>query len=103
MTDLTTSLKNELSPADMEIIDKVTTKSETTTFNNTKHRLKKKFNEIYNSKKRNIQKTTPTTIKPITLNLCSDEIPEHHKELLDLGPKWQNHQWQKWQNHQRTT
>ena len=29
-----------------------------------------------------------TTIKTTTLNLCDDAIPEHHRELLDLGPKF---------------
>ena len=29
-----------------------------------------------------------TTIKTTTLNLCGDVIPNHHRELLDLGPKF---------------
>ena len=31
---------------------------------------------------------TLPTVKPITLNLCDDDIPQHHKELLELGPKF---------------
>ena len=27
-------------------------------------------------------------IKEITLNICNNETPEHHKTLLDLGPKF---------------
>ena len=28
------------------------------------------------------------TIKPVTLNLCNDPLPDHHRNLPDLGPKF---------------
>ena len=51
-----------------------------------KNHLQLKFENLKTSNRDKPYITT--TIKTTTLNLCDDAIPEHHRELLDLGPKF---------------
>ena len=84
--DLREILNNKISHEHMQTIENVTLKSETTSFQYWKNHLQRKFVKLDTTvKPHNIN---PATIKPTTLNLCADEIPQHHKELLDLGPKF---------------
>ena len=84
---LTTTLNNTLSNEHMNIVLTATDKYATKTFHDWQKHLKSKFEHLkaLNRVKPN---STPSTIKPTTLNLCDDTIPEHHRELLDLGPKF---------------
>ena len=83
---LTTTLNNVLSDEHMNIVKTATNKSETKSFYEWKNHLQLKFENLKTSNRDKPYITT--TIKTTTLNLCDDAIPEHHRELLDLGPKF---------------
>ena len=56
-----------------------------------KQKLKNKFELLYEEKfHRQWQRETalPEVVKNCVLNLADGEIPDHHKELLNLGPKF---------------
>ena len=83
---LTAKLNNTLSREHMNIIKSVTNKAETKSFFQWKNHLKSKFDKLKTT--RRDSSNVRTTIKTTTLNLCDDVIPVHHRELLDLGPKF---------------
>ena len=79
-------LKVELSIDHMNIIENVTEKAASKTFAFWKNHHIYKFEKLQSNTMDNT--ITLPTVKPITLNLCDDDIPQHHKELLELGPKF---------------
>ena len=84
-------LSTILSREDIVLINTVTEKSREAMFIRSRERLVKKFNillglnETGREGKRNICVKTPI------LNLVPDDIPESHRELLSLGPKFVPH------------
>ena len=80
-----------LSTEDMNTIRNVTEKSRESMFLRSRERLVKKFNILLESKKAINTDRSITYVKSPILNLVSDEIPETHKELLNLGPKFVPH------------
>ena len=82
-------LNAELTPEHFELIGNVTSKFETKSFQYWKDHLREKFVKLQRIERKHTPNNEPSTLKPTTLNLCEDdEIPDHHKELLDLGPKF---------------
>ena len=92
--DIENELSAVLSEADMAVITNVTEKARESMFVRSKEKLVNKFSIL---KKRKDDKETYTDntntlhMKEPILNLASSEIPEHHKELLELGPKFVPH------------
>ncbi len=81
-------LRMVLSSEDMEKIETVTEKSRETMFIRSRRRLVNKFNIL-----RGPTNTVPATaatrhVKDPFMNLVDDEVPDNHKELLSLGPKF---------------
>ena len=71
----------------MRTVTRAINKAKENTFSIWKTRMKVKFEKLSNKiVKRNV--ISKNRVKPVTLNLCDDEIPNHHKELLDMGPKF---------------
>ena len=75
-----------LSKEDTEKIEAATEKAREAMFVRSKQRLVNKFNIL-----RGLTNTVPETaatrhVKDPFLNLVGDEVPENHKELLNLGP-----------------
>ena len=82
-----TSLTTKLSVEHMTKVKNVTDESERTAFYRWKNRLKLKFEKLFSENKTK-QRVSTCTVKPVTLNLCNQPIPEHHRDLLNLGPKF---------------
>ena len=72
----------------MNTIENVTEKLASKTFDYWKNHLKHKFEIL----ERDNTNNTFNTVKPMTLNLCNDDKPQHHKALLELGPKIRTNQ-----------
>ena len=81
-------IKSQVNDTDYETIIRTTDKAREYMFQKSKKRLVKKFNELSSKNQNDRIAHENKIIKKITLNLCNDEIPEHHKALLDLGPKF---------------
>ena len=83
-------LKLVLSESDMKVINDTTEKSREYMFKRSKERLVKKFKGLQEKKITNSVHKNKYTKDPI-LNLANDEIPKHHRDLLNLGPKFVPH------------
>ena len=91
--DIENKLIEILSNEDMTLIRNVTEKSRELMFVRSKERLVKKFNTLKDLnviKHGNINKVN-TLVKEAVLNLVDDVIPENHKDVLNLGPKFVPH------------
>ena len=87
--DIEYELSLVLSNEDMILIKNVTEKAREAMFIRSKDRLIKKFQLLQDKQ---IVKHHPCKyIKQPVLNLIPDEIPENHKDLLSLGPKFVPH------------
>ena len=87
VNDLLQELSQHLSTEHFNIVKTITCKSETSQFLHWKSHLKSKFEKLAESKQHKVSVRT-STLKPVTLNLCDNPVPDHHRELLDLGPKF---------------
>ena len=83
-------LATTLSEDDLAIISRVTDKAQETMFKNSKDKLFKKFEELKKKKPPKISEGNQEQryVKNPVLNLLDDEVPQHHQELLSLGPKF---------------
>ena len=87
--EIENALSQVLNNEDMTLIRNVTETSRELMFVRSKERLVKKFERLkVNKMVANVIKESNTYMKDAVLNLAPDEIPEHHKELLNLGPKF---------------
>ena len=78
-----------LSKSDMKTVENITNNARELAFVNYKNKLKEKFEKLKHISTNNASlRPTRNTLKNVTLNLCDSEIPEHHKEVLELGPKF---------------
>ncbi len=78
-----------LSREDMEKIEAVSEKAREAMFVRSKQRLINKFDILRGP--RNSQAPATSTVKYVKdpiLNLVDDEVPDNHKDLLSLGPKF---------------
>ena len=50
--------------------------------------LKEKFKKLFEESKKATEKGTLKFLKPPVLNLTNHELPKHHLDLLNLGPKF---------------
>ena len=77
-----------LSQADMEKVEAASEKAREAMFIRSKQRLVKKF-DILRGPTNNVPAPAATRhVKDPFLNLADDEVPDNHKELLSLGPKF---------------
>ena len=79
------SIVNE---TDMHIIKSITEKARESMFLRSKERLVKKFNLLLESKESKKKDAKTNHVKDPVLNLVPGEIPDSHKDLLRLGPKF---------------
>ena len=109
--EIKTELEAILNADDLATIIRVTDSAQEKMFRNAKSRMITKFNELTNEPIRrqpnaldNVQETTQSVgprrqrgfdqhlatshVKNPVLNLREDEVPAHHQELLELGPKF---------------
>ena len=87
--ELSNIIKNEVSFEHYQIIQNATETSKEKQFVKKKNHLIKKFKKLHNEavKEKTVEKRT-SFLKSAVLNLTNDELPEHHKSLLNLGPKF---------------
>ncbi|XP_065658795.1 uncharacterized protein LOC136083326 [Hydra vulgaris] len=85
--DIQNYLYKKLTQDDYESVKNVTEKSQEKMFVKSKYRLIKKFNILKNINSKE-KAETPSFLKDVVLNLCKTEIPENHRNLLKLGPKF---------------
>ena len=74
-----------MNPTDLATIVSVTNKSQEIMFKKAKEKLKNKFEALKSNEERRAE---PRYVKNPVLNLIGDDMPEHHQELLSLGPKF---------------
>lgn len=88
--ELRLQLQHILSPEHFEIVINATESSREKKFIACKNKLKDKFTLLYSSKYQtsDISRAKEKLVKDCILNLTGEEIPKHHKELLNLGPKF---------------
>ena len=86
--DIENELSSILNVEDNILVHNVTEKARESMFVRSKEKLVDKFCKLKNEKQRVTTKHTSKYVKEPILNLASDEIPEHHRELLTLGPKF---------------
>jgi len=81
--ELIETLTETLNGNDLEFVTSFTDKAKERTFKKTKDKLVNKFHLLLqnNSKKH-------TLVKDAILNLAGNDIPNHHKNILNLGPKF---------------
>ena len=72
----------------MVVIDNVTEKAREAMFIRSKERLTKKFNILLGNQSSIRNESLTTYAKSPVLNLVPDEIPDAHKDILNLGPKF---------------
>ena len=89
--DIENELSSILNVEDNILVHNVTEKVRESMFVRSKEKLVDKFCKLKNEKQRVTTKHTSKYVKEPILNLASDEIPEHHRELLTLGPKFVPH------------
>ena len=77
-----------MSDAHFETIECITNMSKEEEYVKKRNHLKEKYQNL--TKGNMIQKITgnKSLLKPAVLNLTNQEIPQHHLELLNLGPKF---------------
>jgi predicted GIY-YIG superfamily endonuclease len=85
--DIENCLYKNLTEEDYESVKNITEKSREKMFVISKNRLIKKFKILQNINPKEKPKT-PSFLKDVVLNLCETEIPENHRNLLELGPKF---------------
>ena len=78
-------LRNVLSDEDMTVVENITETAREGMFIRSKERLVKKFRKLQEMQSKEPQQKR---MKAPLLNLVGDEIPKHHEELLNLGPKF---------------
>ena len=88
MNDLSQELRSVLSYAHFETIERITNISKEKEYVKKRNHLTEKYQNLTKGDK--IQKITDnkSLLKPAVLNLTNQEIPQHHVELLNLGPKF---------------
>ena len=86
--DIEDNLKNTLTVNDMVTIQGVTEKARETMHIRSKERLVNKFNSLIKDKPSENKEKNTNYVKDAVLNLVSDNIPDAHKDLLNLGPKF---------------
>ena len=84
---LEASVREKVSEQDYDSIISAVNKSKEQSFLESKQKLKNKFELLYKSQKPNVIKQNQI-VKNAVLNLVNDEIPKHHEDLLNLGPKF---------------
>ena len=77
-----------LSDEDMILVSDITEKAREAMFIRSKERLVKKFKILQGDNNLNRIERPKVYVKSPVLNLVPDEIPESHKDLLSLGPKF---------------
>ena len=73
------------------LLRRITEATREKVFNSTKNKLKQKFELLFQEKYRrpfSTNQPNSSHVKNCVLNLHTNEIPENHKELLNLGPKF---------------
>ena len=80
-------LQSIINDEDMTVIEQITEKAREGMFKRSKDRLMKKFQNLRDMQNKNVGSQQKRTKAPL-LNLVGDEIPKHHEELLNLGPKF---------------
>ena len=88
ITVVTNTLVEKLSPEDMNNVKYITDKSRETAFQKSRLRLMNKFTNLQSPQKRTGQKSNTNHVKNTVLNLCDTDLPQHHQDLLNLGPKF---------------
>ena len=78
-------LRNVVSDEDMTVVENITETAREGMFIRSKERLVKKFRKLQEMQSKEPQQKR---MKAPLLNLVGDEIPKHHEELLNLGPKF---------------
>ena len=86
VNDLSQKLRSVLSDVHFENIERVRNKSKEKEYVKKRNHLIEKYQNLTKGNK--IQKMTgnKSLLKPAVLNLTNQEIPQHHLELLNLGP-----------------
>ena len=79
-------VRSLLSPQDMQIIQNITEKSREAMFIRAKERLVNKFKILLDEKIGREKKVS--AVKSPILDLVNEPMPESHKDLLSLGPKF---------------
>ncbi|XP_065645630.1 uncharacterized protein LOC136076094 [Hydra vulgaris] len=83
-------IKSCVNNEDFQKITNITDKSYEYMFLQSRNKLKNKFDLLIKESryKDNDNQRKYKFIKEVTFNLCADNIPTHHKKLLDLGPNF---------------
>ena len=82
---ITSALKDILNEDDFNTMVRITESYREKVYTAMSTRLKQKFDRITGKK---VPTTTTSIVKPAVLNLTSNDIPESHLDLLNLGPKF---------------
>lgn len=85
---LTDVLRNDLAVADFEVVQRITETSRERRFVSENERLKLKFENLSGSIDRKSRSANDKVVKTAILNLTNRQLPEHHQQLLNLGPKF---------------
>ena len=88
VNDLSQELSSVLSDVHFETRERITNKSKEKEYVKKRNHLTEKYQNLTKGNK--IQEMTgdKSLLKPAVLNLTNQEIPQHHLELLNLGPKF---------------
>ncbi len=80
-----------MSEEHLSTLKRITEEKRERIYTDRKQKLKDKFELLYKEKFRRPwqrETTLPEVVKNCVLNLVDEEIPDHHKELMNLGPKF---------------